>query len=173
VSQFGFSVRRTTLLGMVDGAVESVHSFGFMFVFATLNLCRFISLALKVVTIWFGVSIVPFVGRAYAGVIAFIPATVGAILVNALPSHNKVGLLCSYWVSSKFLFTFKVLDHDDVQTVFAITPFAIFLGWVESITAGHTKSNQSIYSSNVSADASCMFFRDDHQCDRLVWLRDW
>lgn len=97
VNQFGFSIRRTTLLGMVDGAVE-------------------------IVTIWFGISIVPFVGRGYAGVIAFIPATVGAILVNALPSHNKVGLLLSYWVS-----------------IFAISPFAIFLGWVESITAGHTK----------------------------------
>jgi hypothetical protein len=56
---------------------------------------------LEVVTIWFGVSIVRFVGRGYAGVLAFIPATVGAILVNTLPSSNKIGLLFSYWVSSK------------------------------------------------------------------------
>lgn len=81
---------------------------------ATLNLCLFVSFGFEVVTIWFGISIVPFVGRGYAGVIAFIPATVGAILVNALPSHNKVGLLLSYWVSSKFLSTFNVLSHDHV-----------------------------------------------------------
>lgn len=94
VNEFGFSTKRTTLLGMVDGAVESASSYGLhllslIFVFA-------------VVTIWFGISIVRFVGRGYAGVIAFAPALVGAILLITLPSHNKIGLLFSYWVSSEF-----------------------------------------------------------------------
>lgn len=54
-----------------------------------------------VVTIWSGVALVSYVGRGYAGAIVFIPAILGALLVNCLPSENKIGLLFSYWVSSK------------------------------------------------------------------------
>ncbi|KAJ7085782.1 major facilitator superfamily domain-containing protein [Mycena belliarum] len=99
VKQFGFNPIQTTLLGCVDGVVE-------------------------IVTIWAGVTIAGWkpIGRAYAGVIMFIPAILGAILVNTLPSHNKIGLLFSYWL-----------------TIFAITPFAISLGWLSSLTAGHTR----------------------------------
>ncbi|KAF9469334.1 major facilitator superfamily domain-containing protein [Collybia nuda] len=97
VKQFGFTVGQTTLLGTVDGAVE-------------------------IVTIWSGITLASYVGRGYAGAIVFIPAILGALLVNCLPTENKVGLLFSYWVS-----------------IFAITPFVIFLGWVGSVTAGHTK----------------------------------
>ncbi|KAJ7632864.1 major facilitator superfamily domain-containing protein [Roridomyces roridus] len=99
VKQFGFTPIQTTLLGCVDGVVE-------------------------ILTIWAGVVLAGYkpIGRAYAGVIMFIPAILGAILVNTLPSHNKVGLLFSYWL-----------------TIFAITPFAISLGWLSSLTAGHTR----------------------------------
>ncbi|KAJ6624530.1 major facilitator superfamily domain-containing protein [Mycena sp. CBHHK59/15] len=99
VKQFGFNPIQTTLLGCVDGVVE-------------------------IVTIWAGVTLASFkpIGRANAGAIMFIPAILGAILVNVLPSHNKVGLLFSYWL-----------------TIFAITPFAISLGWLSSLTAGHTR----------------------------------
>ncbi|KAJ7685465.1 major facilitator superfamily domain-containing protein [Mycena polygramma] len=99
VKQFGFNPIQTTLLGCVDGVVE-------------------------IVTIWAGVTLAGLkpIGRAYAGVIMFIPAILGAILVNTLPSANKVGLLFSYWL-----------------TIFAITPFAISLGWLSSLTAGHTR----------------------------------
>ncbi|KAJ7905839.1 major facilitator superfamily domain-containing protein [Mycena olivaceomarginata] len=99
VKQFGFNPIQTTLLGCVDGVVE-------------------------ILTIWAGVTIAGFkpIGRAYAGIIMFIPAILGSILVNTLPSHNKVGLLFSYWL-----------------TIFAITPFAISLGWLSSLTAGHTR----------------------------------
>ncbi|KAJ7510161.1 major facilitator superfamily domain-containing protein [Mycena galericulata] len=99
VKQFGFTPIQTTLLGCVDGVVE-------------------------ILTIWGGVSLAGFkpIGRAYAGVIMFIPAILGSILVNTLPSHNKIGLLFSYWL-----------------TIFAITPFAISLGWLSSLTAGHTR----------------------------------
>jgi MFS family permease len=99
VKQFGFTPIQTTLLGCVDGVVE-------------------------ILTIWAGVTLAGFkpIGRAYAGVIMFIPAILGSILVNTLPSHNKVGLLFSYWL-----------------TIFAITPFAISLGWLSSLTAGHTR----------------------------------
>ncbi|EGN95575.1 hypothetical protein SERLA73DRAFT_186666 [Serpula lacrymans var. lacrymans S7.3] len=99
VAQFGFSDIQTTLLGCVDGVVE-------------------------IIAIYVGVTLASqwFIGRAYAGVLMYIPAILGAILVNTLPSGNKIGLLFSYWVS-----------------IFAIAPFAIFLGWVSSITSGHTK----------------------------------
>ncbi|KAF5389882.1 hypothetical protein D9757_003557 [Collybiopsis confluens] len=99
VSQFGFTPIETTLLGCVDGAVE-------------------------ILSIWLGISLagVKGIGRAYAGIIIYIPGLFGALLVNLLPSHMKVGLLFGYWLS-----------------IFAIAPFAIFLGWVSGLVSGHTK----------------------------------
>lgn len=99
VAQFGFNDIQTTLLGCVDGVVE-------------------------ILTIWLGVVLAsqPSIGRSYAGVLMYIPAILGAILVSTLPFSNKIGLLFSYWIS-----------------IFAIAPFTIFLGWVGSITSGHTK----------------------------------
>ncbi|KAF9532168.1 major facilitator superfamily domain-containing protein [Crepidotus variabilis] len=97
--QFGFIPIQTTLLGCVDGLVE-------------------------ILTIGLGVALASprFLGRGYAGVTMYIPALLGSILVNALPSHNKIGLLFSYWTS-----------------IFVFTPFVILLGWVGSIVSGHTK----------------------------------
>ncbi|KAG0705125.1 major facilitator superfamily domain-containing protein [Suillus ampliporus] len=99
VAQFGFNDIQTTLLGCVDGVVE-------------------------ILTIWLAVTLAsqPFIGRSYTGVLMYIPAILGAILVSTLPFSNKIGLLFSYWIS-----------------IFAIAPFPIFLGWVSSITSGHTK----------------------------------
>jgi hypothetical protein len=48
------------------------------------------------------------IGRGYAAVLMFIPALVGAILVNALSSQNKVGLLMSYWISSELGSSFLI-----------------------------------------------------------------
>ncbi|TFK76190.1 MFS general substrate transporter [Pluteus cervinus] len=99
INQFGFTPIQTTLLGCVDGVVD-------------------------IVIVWGGVTLasVRWVGRGYAGMVMYIPATIGSILLITLPSHDKVGLLFSYWIS-----------------IFSITPFAIFLGWVGTSTAGHTK----------------------------------
>ncbi|KAL0066481.1 hypothetical protein AAF712_006524 [Marasmius tenuissimus] len=99
VSQFGFSTIQTTLIGCVDGVV-------------------------LILTIWLGVTLatVPAIGRGYAGILMFVPALLGCLVVNLLPSHTKVGLLFGYWLS-----------------IFAIAPFAIFLGWVSTLTSGHTK----------------------------------
>ncbi|KAJ8590946.1 MFS general substrate transporter [Rhizopogon salebrosus TDB-379] len=99
VAQFGFNGIQTTLLGCVDGVVE-------------------------ILAIWLGVTLASqvLIGRSYSGVLMYIPAILGAILVSALPFSNKVGLLFSYWIS-----------------IFAIAPFPIFLGWVSSIISGHTK----------------------------------
>lgn len=99
VAEFGFNDIQTTLLGCVDGVVE-------------------------ILTIWLAVVLAsqPSIGRSYAGVLMYIPAILGAILVSTLPFSNKIGLLFSYWIS-----------------IFAIAPFPLFLGWVSSITSGHTK----------------------------------
>ncbi|KAG6854547.1 hypothetical protein C0991_004883, partial [Blastosporella zonata] len=97
VQEFGYTLGQTTLLGTVDGAVQILIIFGM-------------------------VSLIPFIGHAYAAILSFVPAIIGCILLITLPSENKVGLLFSYWIS-----------------IFAIAPFAITLGWMNSITAGHTK----------------------------------
>ncbi|KAG6327518.1 hypothetical protein ID866_11571 [Astraeus odoratus] len=85
VSQFGFSAIQTTLLGCVDGVVE-------------------------ILTIWFGVALASrkYIGRAYAGVLMYIPAVAGTILVSVLPFSDKVGLLFSYWICSERLVFFPV-----------------------------------------------------------------
>jgi ACS family allantoate permease-like MFS transporter len=41
-------------------------------------------------------------GRAYSGIIIYTVALIGCILVITLPSHNKIGLLFSYWTSSEY-----------------------------------------------------------------------
>jgi hypothetical protein len=57
-----------------------------------------------VLAIWLGVTLASqvLIGRSYSGVLMYIPAILGAILVSALPFSNKVGLLFSYWISSTF-----------------------------------------------------------------------
>ncbi|KIK59493.1 hypothetical protein GYMLUDRAFT_669072 [Collybiopsis luxurians FD-317 M1] len=99
ISQFGFTPIETTLLGCVDGVVE-------------------------ILTIWLGVSLAGMkcIGRAYACIILYIPGLLGALLVNLLPSHMKVGLLFGYWLA-----------------ISPIAPFAIFIGWASGLVSGHTK----------------------------------
>jgi hypothetical protein len=98
-----------------------------------------------VLAIWLGVTLASqiLIGRSYSGVLMYIPAILGAILVSALPFSNKVGLLFSYWISSTFSWPLLVTWHDFtllfLSLVFAIAPFPIFLGWVSSIISGHTK----------------------------------
>lgn len=80
VSQFGFTTFQTTLLGCVDGVIE-------------------------IVTIFTGVQLAARIpnGIAYVSVIYFIPNILGSVLVNVLPSHNKIGLLFSYWTTGELL----------------------------------------------------------------------
>lgn len=99
ISQFGFTPIQTTLIGCVDGVIEIL----FILIAVYLGSYRKI-------------------GRGYAGAMMFIPAILGAILLNALPQHNKIGLLFSYWL-----------------TIAAISPFVVVLGWTGSLVAGHTK----------------------------------
>jgi ACS family allantoate permease-like MFS transporter len=93
VKQFGFSPVHTTLIGCVDGVVESKRFPPYTIRSLTGS---------PVISIIVGVSLasVPVLGRAYSGVLIYAVAITGAILVNTLPSHNKIGLLISYWVSS-------------------------------------------------------------------------
>ncbi|KAI0748380.1 MFS general substrate transporter [Daedaleopsis nitida] len=99
VAGFGFTPLQTTLLGCVDGAVEIIVIY-----------CTVTS-----ATYWKN-------GRAYSGILAYAVAILGSILVNTLPSENRVGLLFSYWIA-----------------ISSIAPFVVMLAWVGSTTAGHTK----------------------------------
>lgn len=99
VAEFGFTDIQTTLLGCVDGVVEIIVIY-----------CTVTS-----ATYWKD-------GRAYSGALAYAVAILGSILVNVLPSSDRVGLLFCYWIS-----------------ISSIAPFVIMLAWVGSTTAGHTK----------------------------------
>ncbi|KAL4077287.1 major facilitator superfamily domain-containing protein [Scleroderma yunnanense] len=120
---------RTWLLAFIAGASYLtnqrqliVSQFGFTDFQTTLLGC--VDGVVEILTIWLGVKLASTrnIGRAHACVLMYIPAIVGTILVSTLPFTDKVGLLFSYWIC-----------------IFAIAPFTIFLGWVTSITSGHTK----------------------------------
>ncbi|KAG2116583.1 major facilitator superfamily domain-containing protein [Suillus discolor] len=125
---------KTWLMAFFAGSANIVNSltnqrqliisqFGFNGIQTTLLGC--VDGAVEILTIWLGVTVLvsqPSIGRSYAGVLMYIPGILGSILVSTLPFSNKIGLLFSYWIS-----------------IFAIAPFPIFLGWVSSITSGHTK----------------------------------
>ena len=67
-------------------------------------------LNISVITIWIGVTLASqrAIGRGYAAFLMFIPALVGAVLVNTLSSQNKIGLLVSYWISSELVFIIEI-----------------------------------------------------------------
>ncbi|KAG6910313.1 hypothetical protein DXG01_011710, partial [Tephrocybe rancida] len=78
--------------------------------------------AVQILIIFGAVNLIRYIGNAYTAILCYIPAIIGGILLITLPSDNKVGLLFSYWIS-----------------IFAIAPFVVALGWMNNITAGHTK----------------------------------
>ncbi|EED83473.1 predicted protein [Postia placenta Mad-698-R] len=59
---------------------------------------------------------------AYVGVIYFISTLLGILLVNLLPSTDKMGLLIGQWL-----------------TTISVTAFVVQLSWITNVTAGHTK----------------------------------
>ncbi|KAI0087486.1 MFS general substrate transporter [Irpex rosettiformis] len=97
VSSFGFTPIETTLLGCVEGVLE-------------------------IISIVIGVTLATRVknARAYVGACWFLPCILGALLVNLLPWHDRVGLLFGQWLTGT-------------------TGFVIVLSWVGNLTAGHTK----------------------------------
>ncbi|RXW18286.1 hypothetical protein EST38_g7565 [Candolleomyces aberdarensis] len=117
VSQLGFNALQTTLLSCADGVVSS----GFFLTHAHKQLWLKL---LQVIGISIGIylSCVPAIGRGYATILTSIPPLVGSILINILPSENKIALLFMYWLS-----------------FWVSIPYTVFLGWVTSLTAGHTK----------------------------------
>jgi hypothetical protein len=67
-------------------------------------------LNISVLAIWLGVTLASqrAIGRGYAALFMFIPALVGALLVNTLSSQNKVGLLVSYWISRELVLSIVI-----------------------------------------------------------------
>lgn len=82
-------------------------------------------------------------GRAYSGALAYCVAILGSILVNALPSGDRVGLLFSYWISSACSRVLAVVLAAHSPLVTSIAPFVVMLAWVGSTSAGHTKRSYS------------------------------
>ncbi|ETW86125.1 hypothetical protein HETIRDRAFT_380392, partial [Heterobasidion irregulare TC 32-1] len=99
-----------------------VSQFGFTPIQTTLIGC--VDGVVEMLVVWLGVTLASSRpnARAYSALAMFLPCILGSILVNTLPAHKKIGLLFSYWLS-----------------IFGIVPFALMLGWVSSVTAGHTK----------------------------------
>jgi hypothetical protein len=91
-----------------------------------------------VLTIWLGVSLtrIKFLGRGYTAFLMFVPALVGAILVNTLQDHNRIGLLFSYWVSSTLQSHLVLLTSDTHVGVVKSSSLSLSLsfwdGWARS-----------------------------------------
>ena len=76
------------------------------------------------VGVYVGVSLAAYFKDSigYVGAFNYVPVVIGAILVNALPSSDRIGLLISNYVPG-------------VSTA----SFALSIAWVTQTTAGHTK----------------------------------
>jgi hypothetical protein len=90
VASFGYSQLQVTLLGCVDGSIEIVT----------------IATGVWLASRWPN-------ARAWVGIVYFLPNILGAILVNVLPWHNKIGLLFSVWLTgmSMIFSSCEVIAH--------------------------------------------------------------
>jgi ACS family allantoate permease-like MFS transporter len=79
ILSFGFTPLKTTLLGCINGLIQSI-------------------------AIYSGVTIVSCIpnSRAWIAIIFYIPSILSVLLVNFLPWHNRVGLLFSVWLSGVY-----------------------------------------------------------------------
>ena len=104
VAGFGFTPLQTTLIGCVDGAVESAFPPPPLPAAPPLitrpfsprmhmHIVIVITCTTTSASYWKN-------GRAYSGVLAYCVAILGAILVSTLSLSNRVGLLFSYWIAS-------------------------------------------------------------------------
>lgn len=99
ISSFGFTDLDTTLISCVDGLV-------------------------MMIAIFTGVTLAAWIpnGRAYVGVLYFVPSLTGLLMIEFLPWKNRVGLLFGVWLQE-----------------LCTTSFVLSLSWLTSVTAGHTK----------------------------------
>ncbi|KAF7980220.1 hypothetical protein HWV62_39331 [Athelia sp. TMB] len=117
VSSFGFSSLQTTLLGCVDGIIGAV------------SILIGMHLATRIKN-----------GRAYVGMLCFIPDLLGVLIVTLLPWSNKVGLLCGVWltgVSDDLAFTKIATESKDLDL--GNYSLVLALSWLSTVTSGHTK----------------------------------
>lgn len=100
IKSFGFSTLETTLLNIPSGATMIIS-----ITTSTLLLRRYPN------------------ARAWIAIAFLVPSILGAILLMTIPWHNRVGLLCAYYVLN----------------LGGAPAFVMCLGWVTVTTAGHTK----------------------------------
>ncbi|KAG0706185.1 membrane transporter [Suillus ampliporus] len=99
IASFGFTDLQTTLLSCVPGVIEIFTIF------------TSVQLATRRPN-----------SRAYVGVMYFIPAWLGILLVNLLPWSNQAGLLVGQYLVGV-----------------SVPAFVLALSWLNNVTAGHTK----------------------------------
>lgn len=99
LASFGFSYLQTTLLSCIPGVIQMLTIF---------------------TGVWLATRRPN--SRAYVGVMYFVPALAGVLVVNLLPWSNKAGLLVGQFLSG-----------------FPIPAFVLALAWLNNVTAGHTK----------------------------------
>ncbi|EAU90796.2 membrane transporter [Coprinopsis cinerea okayama7 len=99
-----------------------VSQMGFNALQTTLLSCADGVITVIGISIGIYLSTLPAIGRGWSTIITSIPPLVGSILINVLPGENKVALLFMYWLS-----------------FWVSVPYTVFLGWVTSLVAGHTK----------------------------------
>ncbi|KAJ7907544.1 major facilitator superfamily domain-containing protein [Mycena leptocephala] len=98
-----------------------VNSFGFTVLQTTLLTC--VDGVISIATVGIGVNVAAWTGQRAITAFAWKSTDVlGAILVQTLPWGNKIGLLFSLWVAG-----------------LGSTAFVIVIGWLGTVTAGHTK----------------------------------
>ncbi|KAJ2980571.1 hypothetical protein NQ176_g2558 [Zarea fungicola] len=104
IKSFGFTVLQTTLLGTVTGVVS------------------FVSLGIAAIVLHTTKN-----SRAWISLIAYIPTALSSILLLALPSSNRWGLITGIWIRSA-----------------VGVPYAVVMIWAANASAGHTKKTTVI-----------------------------
>lgn len=98
VESLGFTRFQVTLLGTLDGMIESMSNENTLS-----SLCSPLA-SVAVITIYTGVKLVEKFGdaRAYVGSAYMVSDVLSAILVTSLPWSNKIGLLISVYLTGAY-----------------------------------------------------------------------
>ena len=129
VSQLGFNALQTTLLSCADGVITGRATPIPPMMHGTES-----GIAVIGISIGIYLSCIPAIGRGYATIITSIPPLVGSILINLLPSENKVALLFMYWLSCELfvailvpcsLWSGRMLTARDISRPFSLGQYPV------------------------------------------------
>ncbi|TFK22098.1 membrane transporter [Coprinopsis marcescibilis] len=135
-----------------------VSQLGFSPLSTTLLSCADGAITIIGILIGLWIASRPYIGRGYATVITSVPPFLGAVLINVLPPNNKIVSLFMYWLS-----------------YWVMVPYTIFLGWIGSLVAGHTKRITTntivLISAYLGTAVGPFMWRKEYQPrNRIPWL---